>query len=304
MSDYDVVIIGAGPAGLTAAIYTSRANLRTVFIEKGAPGGKMVETSVIENWSGDESVAGHELATRMLNHAKKTNAEYMYGDVEKVVSIGEFQKEVYLSDGRVINTKTVIIATGTVENKPMFIDGILKYEHKGVSYCAICDGPFFKNKPVAVIGGGNSAIEEASYLTSIASKVYVFVRKDYLRADKVVQEEANKKKNLEIIYKSNVKKIEGKDGVQNLIVNIDGDNKNFKVSALFPYIGQKPSTSFLSNLNITNDLGYIKTSENMETSIDNIFAIGDVRVKQIRQIATAVADGAIVGKILANIITK
>ena len=299
---YDVVIIGGGPAGLTASIYASRAELKTMFIEKGAPGGKMVKTSKIENWSGDKVVSGVDLSMRMFEHAKSFNATYKYGDVKEIISKGEFEKEIILATGEIIKTKSVVIASGTIERIPEDIEGIHKYENRGVSYCAICDGPIYKGEDTAIIGGGNSAIEEGSYLASVAKKVYIFVREDKMIAEQQLQEDALKKKNIEIIFNSQVKSITGEGKLEKIIVDVNGKEKEFDVKALFPYIGLIPVTSFIPKLGITNRQGYIETNELMETKIKNIFAVGDVRVKPIRQIATAVSDGAIAGKTLANIL--
>ena len=196
---YDVAIIGGGPAGLSAAIYAARANHKTVFIEKGAPGGKMVKTSVIENWSGDESVTGPELSIRMFNHARKY-ADYKYGQVVDIKTYNPFKHEVILKNGQIIEAKAVIIATGTLEKVPEEIENIYKCENKGVSYCAICDGPLFKGLPMAVIGSGESAVEETIYLSSIASQVYLFVRKDKLKADPQQNKEVLSKKNVKVFF--------------------------------------------------------------------------------------------------------
>ena len=297
--DYDVIIIGGGPGGLTAALYAARANQKTVFIEKGAPGGKMVKTYLIENWSGDEKVSGPDLSLRMFEHARKYS-EYKYGDVVKLESKGEFHQIVTLASGESLSAKSVIIATGMVEKIPE-IENIRDLENKGVSYCAICDGPLFKNTEIAVIGGGNSAAEEAIYLASIAKQVYIFVRKSKMRADKKVVDDILQHKNIKIYYDSTVEKINGEDNVEGILVKINGKENNFNnVKAVFPYIGQNPVTDFVKNLGITDKNGYIKTDELMETKIKGIFAVGDVRAKHIRQIATAVADGSIAGKIITN----
>ena len=296
---YDVAIIGGGPAGLSAAIYAARANHSTVFIEKGAPGGKMVKTSLIENWSGDESVTGPELSLRMFNHAKKY-ANYKYGQVIDIKSYNPFKHEVILKDGQKIVAKSVIIATGTVEKVPKEVENIYKFENKGVSYCAICDGPLFKGLPMAVIGSGQSAVEESIYLSSIASKVHLFIRNDRLKADPLQNQELLNKKNVQIYFNSTVKKLMGENALEKLIANVNGEKKTFEVKALYPYIGLKAISDFTKNLNITEQDGYIKTNENMETKVPGVYAVGDVRVKHIRQISTAVADGTIAGKLISN----
>ena len=297
--DYDVIIIGGGPGGLTAAMYAARANQKTVFIEKSAPGGKMVKTHLIENWSGDKQVTGPDLSLRMFEHAREYS-EYKYGDVVKLESKGKFKQVVTLASGETLTAKSVIIATGMVEKVPN-IDNIKNLENKGVSYCAICDGPLFKGSEIAVIGGGNSAGEEAIYLASIATKVHIFVRKAKMRADANVIADIAKHKNIIIHYESTVEKINGKDKVEGLTAKVKGENTEFQnVKAVFPYIGQDPVTGFVKDLGITDSSGYIKTDELMETKIQGIYAIGDVRSKTIRQIATAVSDGSIAGKIITN----
>lgn len=301
MQQYDVAIIGGGPGGLTAAVYASRANLSTIFIEKSAPGGKVVKTQKIENWTGDVSVTGPDLALRMFDHAKKFGAKYQYGDVKKLSSKKSDHQIITLANGTEIQAKKVIIATGMVENIPMSVENILKFENFGVSYCAICDGPLYKGGDVAVIGGGNSAIEEATYLTSIAKSVKVFVRvKEELIAESKLISEFKEKTNGEIIIGGEVLGLIGANKVEKAKVKINGKEQEIKIDALFPYIGQKPVADFAKELKITNAQGYIETNENMETKVAGIFAVGDIRAKNIRQIATAVADGAIAGKIVAN----
>lgn len=301
MEKYDVAIIGGGPGGLTAAIYASRANLSTVFIEKGAPGGKVVKTQKIENWTGDQSVNGPELAMRMFEHATKFGAKYHYGEVLKVDSKNANHQVITLKDNSVIEAKKVIIATGMVENIPRSVKNIERFENQGVSYCAICDGPLHKGADIAVIGGGNAAIEEAYYLSTVGKSVTVFVRvAEELIAEKKLIEELKHKKNVEIIIGGEILELIGQNKVEKIKAKINGEIKELAITAVFPYIGQKPVSSFVEHLKVTNKQGYILTDENMETKVTGIFAIGDIRQKNIRQIATAVADGAIAGKIVAN----
>lgn len=297
--EYDVVIIGGGPAALTAAVYASRSNLSVLFIEKGAPGGKMVKTFKIENWTGDREVSGPELSMRMFKHSQAFGAKYKYGEVVDIKTISDKEHHVLLASKESIKAKAVIIATGMVERIPEEIKGILEFENRGVSYCAICDGPIFKDKPVAFIGGGNAAIEEAIFATQFASHVYVFVR-NKIKADEKSVSDLKEKNNVTILLNSNIKEILGKNEVEKIIVSINGEEKEMPISAVFPYVGQLPVTDFLKHLNILDANGFIITDEYMQTKIKGVYAIGDVRKKEIRQIATAVADGAIVGKILAN----
>lgn len=242
---YDVVIIGAGPAGLTAAIYASRGNLSVAIIEKGAPGGKMVMQSKIENWPGDKVVMGADLALRMYEHALEYGAEHLYGEVEKVVSISEFEKEVHLKNNKIIKAKSVVVASGMNERKPMDVEGILDFEHRGVSYCAICDGPLFGKNPSIIIGGGNSAVEEGAFLSSIASEVHVFVRDDKFNAEPRLVEELMNKKNVKVHFNSKVLKLMGTNSLEKALVEIDGKEQEIEAASLFPYIGFIPATAFL-----------------------------------------------------------
>ncbi|WP_236631436.1 FAD-dependent oxidoreductase [Mycoplasma sp. ATU-Cv-703] len=299
--EYDVIIIGGGPGGLSAAIYTSRASLKTVFIEQGAPGGKMVKTFKIENWSGERLIEGPDLSLRMFNHAQAFGALYKYGKVMRVDSQGPQRQVVTLSDQTTLSAKAVIISTGMTERIPTSIVGITEFENRGVSYCAICDGPLFKDQPMAVIGGGNSALEEAAYLTSVASHVYVFVRKpEELIAEKKLIQDATHKKNLTIFTSGEIKRLIGKDQLEAIEATVDGQDVKMNISAVFPYIGHIPNSQLVAHLGVSDPVGFIETDHYMETKVPGIYAVGDVRSKEVRQIATAVADGVIVGKILAN----
>lgn len=301
MEKYDVIIIGGGPAGLTASIYTSRSDLKTVFIEKGAPGGKMVSTHMIENWTGDKQVTGPELSMRMFEHAKEFGSTYKYGDVTKIVSKGEQEHVVKLASGDEVHGKAVIIATGMNEKIPTFVENIQKFENRGVSYCAICDGPLYKGKRMAVLGHGDSAIKEAQFLAQFASEVVILARRAELRAEVKLVNDLLAKGNVKIMKETNAKGVYGTDGVEKMtIVHKDGKEEDIEIAAFFPYIGHTPGTEFVKDLGITDEHGFIITDENMETKVKGVFAVGDVRVKEIRQIATAVADGAIAGKIITN----
>ena len=300
MEKYDVIIIGAGPGGLAAAVYASRANLKTVFIEKGAPGGKVVYTSKVENYLGTEDITGPNLAMNMYNHAIKFGAKHKYGEVMDIKTNGEFEHTVVLASGEEIEGRAVIIGTGMVERVPEDVKGIREFDNRGVSYCAICDGPLYKDRPVAVIGGGNSAIEEAVYLAQVTGTVKIFVR-NKLSADAKTIEELDHHDNIEVLYGSKIKEIKGSgNGIDSVIASTPEGEKEFEINAIFPYIGMDPVSHFAKNLDITDEYGFIPTSDLMETRKPGIYAIGDIRVKDIRQIATASADGVIVGKLLAN----
>ena len=297
---YDLIIIGAGPGGLNCSLYAARANLKVLVIEKGAPGGKMTSTFRIENWIGDEEIVGAKLALRMLKHTKETGVEHRYGNVIKIESKSTLDKEVILENNIVLKCKAVVIATGMINRIPNDIEGIKDYDNKGVSYCVICDGPFNKGKPAAIVGGGNSAIEEAIYLSSLASEVNIFIKDSQSIAEKIILEKATKIKNINFYYNSFVMKLSGTPNLEEIKVNIEGKEVDMKVNALFPYIGFLPVASFASHLDIFNSNGFIITDEDMETSESGIYAVGDIREKKIRQIVTAASDGSIAGKVIGN----
>ncbi len=297
---YDLIIIGAGPGGLNCSLYAARANLKVLVIEKGAPGGKMTSTFKIENWIGDENIVGAKLALRMLKHTKEAGVEHKYGNVVKIESISNFEKEIILENKTVLKSKAVVIATGMMNRIPEDIEGIREYENKGVSYCVICDGPFNKGKPAAIIGGGNSAVEEAIFLSSLASEVNIFVKDDKSIAEKVIIDSANKIENIKFHYNASVLKLEGTPNLEQIKINLNGKEIDMKINALFPYIGFLPVASFASHLDIFNDQGFIITNEDMETKEKGVYAIGDIREKNIRQIITAASDGSIAGKVIGN----
>ncbi|MGX5609234.1 thioredoxin-disulfide reductase [Bacillus cereus] len=289
---YDVIIIGAGPAGLTAAIYAARANLKTLMIERGVPGGQMVNTEEIENFPGFESILGPELSTKMFSHSQKFGAEYTYGDVRGISIDGDYK--IVETSKQNYKTKTIIIATGT-EHKKLGVPGEKELSGRGVSYCAVCDGAFFKERELVVIGGGDSAVEEALYLTRFASKVTVIHRRDQFRAQPILQERLLNNPKVEIIWNHTVDEILGDKVVEKLSIRDvnTGERKEFKANGTFIYIGMLPLTEAFKNLPISNEEGFIITNENLETSIPGIFAAGDCREKMLRQVVTATADGSI-----------
>ena len=293
----DVVIIGAGPAGMSAAIYASRSNLDVVVVEAGAPGGKLLKTSDIDNYLGMPKANGFELADKMYQHSLAFGANHMYGNVVDIKDNGE-TKEVIFDNGKSVTSKVVIIATGTNEQL-LSVPGEEEYTGRGVSYCAVCDAAFFRNKVVAVIGGGNSAVEEAIYLTNFASKVHIFIRRDVFRAEPIVEKMAMENEKIEIHRLRKPKEIVG-DGtkVQAIVVtdSNSGEEETIAVDGVFPFIGAVPATAFASQLGITNEKGYIEVNEKMETRVPGIYAAGDVCNKVLRQVATAVSDGAIAGQ--------
>ncbi len=290
---YDVVIIGAGPAGMTAAVYASRANLSTLMLERGIPGGQMANTEDVENYPGYESILGPDLSNKMFEHAKKFGAEYAYGEVKEIID-GEEYKTID-AGSKQYKTRTIIISTGA-EYKKIGVPGEKELGGRGVSYCAVCDGAFFKNKELFVIGGGDSAVEEGVYLTRFASKVTIVHRRDELRAQKILQDRAFANEKVDFIWNTTLKSInekDGKVGSVTLISTVDGTEKELPADGVFIYIGMLPLTKPFQGLGITNENGYIETNDRMETKIPGIFAAGDVREKQLRQIVTATGDGSI-----------
>jgi len=301
---YDVVIIGAGPAGMTAAVYTSRGNLSTLMIERGIPGGQMANTEEVENYPGFEHILGPELSTKMFDHAKKFGAEYAYGDVKEIID-GEAFK-IIKAGGKEYKARAIIITTGA-EYRKMGIPGESDLTGRGVSYCAVCDGAFFRKKELVVIGGGDSAVEEGTYLTRFADKVTIVHRRGELRAQKILQDRAFANEKIEFIWNSTVKQVNDKDGKVGsvtLVSTIDGSEKDFETNGVFVYIGMDPLTAPFEKLGILDKNGYVETNEIMETSVPGIYAAGDVREKLLRQVVTATGDGSIAAQAVQKYIEE
>lgn len=296
MEKYDVIVIGAGPGGMTAALYASRANLSVLMIDRGIYGGQMNNTAEIENYPGFKSILGPDLAKKMYEGSINFGAKYAYGTVESIEQSGK--NKIVKTDQDSYEAGSVIIGTGSQYRK-LGVEGEDEYGGKGVSYCAVCDGAFFKNREVVVIGGGDSAISEALYLAGITSKVTVIHRRDQLRAQKVLQDRAFANNKINFIWNTNVTEIIGDNmkvtGVKTLN-NQTNETDVVDANGVFIYVGNNPMTEPFNNLNITDDKGWIKTNERMETSVPGVFAIGDVRSKELRQVATAVGDGGIAGQ--------
>ena len=289
---YDVIIIGAGPAGLTAALYASRAKLNVLVLEKAAPGGKVFTTDEVENYPGIEKIKGRELALKLKETCLQFGAKYEYGDV---VEVNDEEDKVHVKTNMgEYYAKKIIIATGMV-NRKLNIPGEDEYYGKGVSYCAICDGNFFKGKEVVIVGGGNSALEESLYLAEICSKVTLIHRRDTFRAEKYIVDNVVAKDNIEIVYNSVIDKIKGEEIVEEIDIRNTKTNeiKTIKTSAVFIYVGFMPQTEFLNNLDILDNNNCIDVDKNMQTKYKNIYAAGDVINKELRQIITAQNDGAI-----------
>ena len=296
MEKYDVIVIGAGPGGMTSALYASRANLSVLMIDRGIYGGQMNNTAEIENYPGFKSILGPDLAKNMYESSTNFGAKYEYGTVESIEDKGT--SKIVNTDQGSYETSSVIIGTGSQYRK-LGVPGEDEYGGRGVSYCAVCDGAFFKNREVVVVGGGDSAISEALYLAGLASKVTVIHRRDQLRAQKVIQDRAFANDKIEFIWDTNVTEVIGDDmkvtGVKT-VNNKTNEESVVDASGVFIYVGNNPMTEAFTNLNITDEKGWIKTNERMETAIDGVFAIGDVRQKELRQVTTAVGDGGIAGQ--------
>lgn len=288
---YDTIIIGAGPAGLTAGIYARRGGLTTVIIEKQSVGGQAQNAADIQNYPGIPSTSGFDLCYAMMNQCTTFGADFVFDTISQINLDGEVKK-VTLSSGAEIEGKTVIIASGASARK-LGVENENEFIGKGVSYCATCDGAFFKGKTVAVIGGGNTAAEDALYLEKLAKKVYLVHRRDALRADKILCDRLEKS-GVSIIWDSVVESLSGEDKIAQVTL------KNVKTNALTPLsvdgvfvaIGEIPNSQLFENVEKTPS-GYIVTNDVMRTNIDGVYAVGDVREKSLRQVVTACADGAI-----------
>ena len=290
---YDVVIVGAGPAGLCAALYAGRGMLKSITIERGAPGGELLNTDLIEDYIGFESVKGRELAQKFAEHARKFGAELVTDTVEKIRKAADGLFDVFTSHERLYRAPAVILTAGGTPVK-LGVPGEREYAGKGVSYCAVCDGAFFKGEVLAVVGGGDAAVEEADYLTRYASKVYIVHRRDQLRASKILQQRAFANPKIEMVWNKRVLEIVGDGaGVKHLELEdtVTGAASQLPVNGVFVFIGFKPNTGIVEGHAKHDANGYFVTDERMMTSIAGLFAAGDVRSQLTRQITTAVGDG-------------
>ena len=290
---FDVIILGSGPAGFSAAIYASRGNLKTAILDISMFGGQPSNYLEIENYPGFSLIGGFELMEKFEEHADKFGVEkFEMVEIERVTLNSEL-KEIETND-TIFKTKTVIIATGA-QAKKLGIPGEEEFKGRGVSYCAICDGAFYKEKTVAVVGGGNSAIEEAIYLTKFAQKVYIVHRRDELRADKICQQRAFENEKIEFILSHSPMEIKGTNTVEKLVLkDLKTDEiKELKVNGVFPYIGFCPNVDDFNGQSKQNQQGFIETDTSIQTSVEGVYAAGDVRNTPLRQVITAAADGAI-----------
>ena len=287
---YDIIIVGAGPAGLTAAIYGCRSNKKVLVLEAKTYGGQIIDTVDIENYPAAPHISGFDFATNTYNQAKELGAEIIF---EKVIDIKDGDIKEVVTPSNTYKGKTIIVATGS-ENRKLGISGEDELVGKGVSYCATCDGTFYKGKVVAVAGGGNAALSEALYLTDLASKVYLIHRRDSFRGEDALVEELEKKTNLEFVYNSTVSKLNSNDVLESIeVTDKSGNTRTLKVSGLFIAVGRVPENqNFAKTINLDAS-GYVIAGEDCHTNVDGIFVAGDNRVKELRQLVTATSDGAI-----------
>lgn len=301
---YDTMIIGAGPAGMTAALYAARSNLKVALLERGIYGGQMNNTAEIENYPGYARISGPELAEKMFEPLENLGVEHLFGQVEKIEDHGDYKK--IITEDEVFETKTVILAPGA-NHRHLGVPGEEEYNSRGVSYCAVCDGAFFRDEDLLVVGGGDSAVEEAIFLTRFAKSVTIVHRRDQLRAQKLLQERAFANEKISFIWDSVVKEIKGDDRRVTSVVfeNVKtGQSSESDFGGVFVYVGLDPVSDFVKDLGICDEAGWIVTDQHMKTAIDGIYAIGDVRQKDLRQITTAVGDGAVAGQEVYKYITE
>ncbi|MEG0250475.1 MAG: thioredoxin-disulfide reductase [Peptostreptococcus sp.] len=289
---YDIVIIGGGPAGMTAGIYGGRAELKTLILEKNFHGGQMVSTNEIENYPALPDTNGVELSNTMLEHAKKFGATIDYKGVDSIEVLDDGVKKI-IAGGEEILAKTIILSMGSTSRK-LGLPNEEKLTGRGVGYCAICDGGFYRNKVVAVNGGGDTAVEDAIYLSRIASKVYLVHRRDELRANKTLQSRLFES-GVEVVWNSTIKEIVGDDKIEAIVTvdKTDNSERKIELDGLFVAIGGIPTSGLVKGLVDMAPNGYIITNEDCATNVPGIYAVGDIRQKSLRQIITAAADGAI-----------
>ena len=287
---YDIIIVGAGPAGLTSALYALRANKKVLILEAKAYGGQIIKANKVENYPGIKSISGFDLATNMYNQVIDLGAEIKYETVKKITK----NKEVYTNNNK-YKSKSIILATGS-ENRRLNLPNEVNYIGKGLSYCATCDGNFYKNKIVAVVGGGITALEDAMYLSDICSKVYLIHRRETFRSQDISIDQL--KNNVELILNSEIISLNGNDVIESIEIKDKENNiKKLEINGLFVAIGQQPKNEIFADIIELDENGYIKSNDGVHTNIDKIYVAGDTRVKELRQLTTAVSDGALASTI-------
>jgi len=292
LNGYDVIVVGAGPAGLCAAMYAGRGMLKALTIERGAPGGELLNTDLIEDYIGFESIKGWELAQKMTEHAKKFGALFVTDTVERIRKRRDGWFDVETARGTTYRAPAVILTAGGTPVK-LGVPGEKEYAGKGVSYCAVCDGAFFKGEILAVVGGGDAAVEEADYLTRYATRVYIVHRRDQLRASKIIQERAFANPKIEMVWNKRVVEISGTErGTDHLVLEdtVTSGRTTLTVGGVFIFVGFQPNSGLVEGHAKHDAGGYFVTDERMMTSIPGLFAAGDVRSQLTRQITTAVGD--------------
>lgn len=287
---YDIIIVGAGPAGMTAGIYALRANKKVLILEAKSYGGQIVNAYKVENYPGISNVSGFDIATNMYNQVKNLGCDIKFETVIRV------EKGKVITNKNEYECKVIILCTGA-ENRKLNIENEAKFIGKGISYCATCDGNFYRDKVVGVVGGGNTALEDTLYLASIAHKVYLIHRRDSFRGENKYIEEIKKLDNVEVIYNSNVVKLIGDDFLTGIEIDYNGSFRKINLDGLFIAIGQEPKNKIFSNIIDVDDNGYIVSSDGVHTSCDKIYVAGDARVKDLRQLTTAVSDGSIAASV-------
>lgn len=298
--NFDVIVIGSGPAGMTASIYLKRANINVAMIDGNAPGGQINRTALIENYPGYGKIAGPDLAYNMYMQTQELGIPFIYGKVINIIDKGDYkivkiEKEEFLC-------KSVIIATGR-KARELGLENEKTLTGRGISWCAICDGSLFKDKEVAVVGGGNSALEESLYLSNISSKVYIIHRSNTFRGDMFFQEKVFSNPKIDVSFNTVIDKLNVKDKLLDSVDlkdNLTGEVKNLKISGLFIYIGFEPSIDFASSLNLDNNDGYIIVDNKMRTNVSGVYACGDIIKKDLYQITTATAEGSIAAMSVIN----
>lgn len=290
MNQYDILIVGGGPAGLAAALYTARMDLKTLVVDRGPLGGQLLNTELVEDYPGFESILGADLATKMGDHARKFGVEIRDFEPVKEIDVEGTTKVVRLETGEELRAPALILAAGGLP-RYLKVPGEKEFWGRGVSYCAVCDGAFFKGQELAVVGGGDAAVEEGDFLTRYASKVHIMHRRSELRAQPILVDRARANAKIEFIFDAKVTSIAGGDKVNLVNYEQNGQTKELPVGGVFIFVGFVPNSGLLKVHVEHDEAGYIVTDRNMQTSVEGIWAVGDVRAQLTKQIATAVGDG-------------